>query len=136
MEIPRVTSAAAALASRLAAMVQGQYAVYWPETIRALIVHSAQWTEAMKSRFLLLRTQEHYRRLLRYCGYGVPNTDDLFWSTQSTLTLIAQDSLQPFFKDGSQIKTRDINLHALPWPTEVLQSLPEETQVEMKVTLS
>jgi hypothetical protein len=62
--------------------------------------------------------------------------DDLFWSTQSALTLIAQDSLQPFFKDGSQIKTRDINLHSLPWPTEVLQALPEETRVEMKVTLS
>jgi hypothetical protein len=130
------TSAAAALASRLAAKVQGQYSDYWPEAIRALIVHSAQWTEAMKSRFLPLRTQEHYRQLLRYCGYGVPNTDDLFWSTHSALTLIAQDGLQPFFKDGSHIKTRDINLHALPWPTEVLQALPEETQVEMKVTLS
>ncbi len=52
------------------------------------------------------------------------------------MTLIAQDSLQPFFKDGSQIKTRDINLHSLPWPTEALQALPEETRVEMKVTLS
>lgn len=130
------TSAAAALASRLAAMVQAQYSDYWPETIRALIVHSAQWTEAMKARFLPLRTHEHYRRLLRYCGYGVPNTDDLFWSTQSALTLIAQDNLQPFFKHDGQIKTRDINLHELPWPTEVLQALPEETQVEMKVTLS
>ena len=130
------TSAAAALAARLAAMVQGQYTDYWPETVRALIVHSAQWTEAMKSRFQPLRTQDHYRQLLRYCGYGVPNSDDLFWSAQSALTLIAQDGLQPFFKEGSQIKTRDINLHALPWPTEVLQALPEETQVEMKVTLS
>lgn len=130
------TSAAAALAARLAAMVQGRYPDYWPETIRALIVHSAQWTDAMKARFLPLRTQDHYRQLLRYCGYGVPNTDDLFWSTQSALTLIAQDSLQPFFKDDGQIKTRDINLHTLPWPTEVLQDLPEDTQVEMKVTLS
>ncbi len=45
------TSAAAALAARLAAMVLGQYPDYWPETVRALIVHSAQWTEALKSRF-------------------------------------------------------------------------------------
>jgi hypothetical protein len=130
------TSAAAALAARLAAMVQGQYPDYWPETIRALIVHSAQWTEAMKSRFAPLRTKDDYRPLLRYCGYGVPSTDDLFWSTRSILTLIAQDSLQPFFKDGSEIKTRDINLHSLPWPIEALQALPEQTQVEMKVTLS
>lgn len=130
------TSAAVALAARLAAMVQSHYPDYWPETIRALIVHSAQWTDAMKARFQPLRTQDHYRQLLRYCGYGAPNTDDLFWSTQSCLTLIAQDSLQPFFKDDGEIKTRDINLHSLPWPTEVLQALPEETRVEMKVTLS
>ena len=52
------------------------------------------------------------------------------------MTLIAQDSLQPFFKDGSHIKTCDINLHSLPWPTEALQALSEQTQVEMKVTLS
>lgn len=134
------TSAAAALAARLAAMVLGQYPDYWPETVRALIVHSAQWTNAMQARFLPTREQDrrqdHYRQLLRYCGYGVPSMDDLFWSTQSALTLIAQDSLQPFFKDGSQIRTRDINLHSLPWPTEALQALPEETQVEMKVTLS
>lgn len=130
------TSAAAALASRLAAMMQGQYPNYWPETVRALIVHSARWTDAMKARFLPLRTQDHYRQLLRYCGYGVPDSDDLFWSTQNALTLIAQDSLQPFFKDGGQIKTRDINVHDLPWPTKVLQALPDNTQVEMKVTLS
>lgn len=130
------TSASAALASRLAAMVQAQYSDYWSETIRALIVHSAQWTEAMKARFHPLKTRAKYRQLLKYCGYGVPNIDNLFWSTNSSLTLIAQDNLYPFFKDGIQVKTRDINIHALPWPAEVLRSLPEDTQVEMRVTLS
>lgn len=130
------TSAAAALAARLAAMVQGQYPGYWPETVRALIVHSAQWSEAMMARFRPLRTQEHFRQLLRYCGYGVPNPEVLFWSTRSALTLITQDSLQPFFNDDGKIKTCDINLHTLPWPTGALQALPEGTQVEMKVTLS
>lgn len=130
------TSASAALASRLAAMVQGRYSDYWPETVRALIVHSAQWTDAMKVRFAPLSTKEKYRQLLRYCGYGVPNVNDLFWSTKSSLTLIAQDKLQPFFKDGSTVKTRDINIHTLPWPANVLRDLPDETQIEMKVTLS
>ncbi len=130
------TSASSALASRLAAMVQAQYGDYWPETIRALIIHSAHWTEAMKSRFHPLSTKDKYRQLLRYCGYGVPNSDDLFWSTKSSLTLIAQDSLQPYFKDGSQIKTCDINIHSLPWPTESLRELPDDTDVEMRVTLS
>ena len=130
------TSASAALASRLAAMVQAEHPEYWPETIRALIVHSAQWSDAMKARFNPLSTKEKYRQLLRYCGYGVPNMEELFWCTKSSLTLIAQDSLQPFFKDNGKVKTRDINIHSLPWPADTLKELPEEILVEMKVTLS
>ncbi len=129
------TSTATALASRLAAKVQGQYPDYWPETIRALLVHSAQWTDAMKAHFNPLSLQDHYRQLLRFCGYGVPNTEDLFWSTRSALTLVAQDGIQPFFKEDDRIKTRDINLHAIPWPEEILRDLGE-TPVEMRVTLS
>jgi len=129
------TSAATAQAAHLAAMVKAQYSEYWPETLRALLVHSAEWTAAMKAHFNPLSRQDHYRHLLRYCGYGTPNTEDLFWSTRSALTLIAQDSIQPFFKDKDRIKTRDINLHRIPWPTEILRDLGE-TLVEMRVTLS
>jgi len=129
------TSASSALASGLAATVQSQYPEFWPETVRALLIHSAYWTDAMKSQFSPLKTKDKYRQLLRYCGYGVPNADDLFWSAQNELTLIAQDSLQPYLKQGSQIKTRDINIHELPWPADILRQLGE-TQVEMKVTLS
>jgi len=129
------TSAATAQAAHMAAMVQAQYPDYWPETLRALLVHSAQWTETMKSHFNPLNRQDHYRRLLRYCGYGTPNEEELFWSTHSALTLIAQDNIQPFFKDRDRIKTRDINLHRIPWPTDVLRELGE-TPVEMRVTLS
>jgi hypothetical protein len=53
----------------------------------------------------------------------------------SALTLIAQDSIQPFFKDKDRIKTRDINLHRIPWPTDVLRELGA-TPVVMRVTLS
>ena len=130
------TSAAAALAINLAAKLQAQYPEYWPETIRALMVHSAEWTPAMKNRFAPLSTKEKYRQLLRYCGYGTPNEQALFWSAKNELTLVAQDTLQPYFKEDGKVKTRDINLHELPWPSEVLQSLPADTQVEMKVTLS
>ncbi len=133
------TSAASALAARLAARVQAQYTDFWPETVRALIVHSARWTPAMEVRFLPSneqdRKQQHYRQLLRYCGYGVPDEGTLFWSARNSLTLIAQESLQPFFKEDKQIKTRDIHLHTLPWPTEVLEELGE-ANVVMRVTLS
>ena len=137
------TSAAAALVARLCTQLQAQYPEYWPETIRALTVHSADWTPAMRQRWLPAKPayhkQEHWRRLLRYCGYGVPNEEALRWSTQNALTLIAQNRLQPFFKDedstSKSIKTREIHLHELPWPIEILEDLGE-TEVAMKVTLS
>ena len=133
------TSAATAQAAHMAATVQAQYPDYWPETLRVLLVHSARWTQAMKSHFNPLNRQDDYRQLLRYCGYGAPNKEELLWSTRNALTLIAQDSIQPFFRDDRdedrRVKTRDINLHRIPWPTDVLHELGE-TPVEMRVTLS
>jgi len=132
------TSAATALASQLAARVQAVYPEFWAETVRALLIHSAEWTVAMKKQFAPFKTKDKYRQLLRYCGYGVPNENKLFWSASNALTLIAQDSLQPYIKEKgkSTVQTNQLNLHKLPWPTDILLSLPLETQVEMKVTLS
>jgi len=128
------TSAASALATRLSTMLLAEYPDFWPETLRGLLIHAAEWTEALKSSFDLSK-QAGYRQLLQYCGYGVPNPEKLFWSTTNSLTLIAQDQLQPYTKEGSTIKTRDINLHQIPWPKDILESLGA-TEVEMKVTLS
>lgn len=41
------TSAATAQAARMAAQLTAVYPQYWPETIRALMVHSARWTGHM-----------------------------------------------------------------------------------------
>ena len=46
------TSAASALAARMAAQLMAAYPELWPEAIRGLIVHSAEWTEEMLKRFL------------------------------------------------------------------------------------
>jgi hypothetical protein len=43
--------------------------------------------------------------------------------------------MQPFIKEEGRYKTREMRLHALPWPTDVLRSL-ENTPVTMRVTLS
>jgi hypothetical protein len=129
------TSAATALASRMAAILQAQYPDCWPETIRALLVHSAEWTPAMKERLAPFRTKQDYENLIRYCGYGAASIDRAMWSANNSLTLIAQDSLQPFDKKGSSGVSRDLNLHNIPWPTELLLELGE-IPVEMRVTLS
>ena len=124
------TSAATALAARLAAALMAQYPQFTPETIRALLVHSARWTPAM-----LNRGGNNHENLLRTFGYGTPDTNALFSCANNELTLIAQSTLQPFFKDGS-VKTSDLNLHTLPWPAEALQELPVDTIVRLRVTLS
>ena len=133
------TSAATALASRLAAQVMAAYPDLWPETVRALIVHSAEWTDAMKRMFLPEErpaTKADHQRLLRRCGFGVPNLDRALWSVANSLTMVVQESLNPFKREQSKQPTlRDMHLHNLPWPRDVLENLGE-AQVEMRVTLS
>jgi hypothetical protein len=130
-----MTSAATALAVRDAAILQSRYPDFWPETIRGLLVHSAEWTESMRNHFEPLNTREQKEKILRYCGYGVPDFRRACWSAGNHLTLIAQDSFQPYDKEGSAYKTKGINYHALPWPTDVLRGL-RNTPVKLRVTLS
>jgi hypothetical protein len=49
------TSAAMALAARMAAKLMAAYPTLRPESIRGLIVHSAEWTDIMRQVFLSVR---------------------------------------------------------------------------------
>ncbi len=130
------TSAATALASRMAAQLMANYPMLWPESIRGLIVHSAEWTEAMRKVFLPGGKKADYAHLVRHCGYGVPDLDLAMWSVSNSLTIIVQTDLHPFQREASNSpKLRDMNLHPLPWPLADLEALGE-MQVEMRVTLS
>lgn len=133
------TSAATALAGRLAAQVMAVYPELWPETIRALIVHSAEWTRTMKRQFLPVTgnpSKRDYQNLLRRCGFGVPDINRAVWTVKNSLTMVMEESLQPFErKRNSQPTLRDMQLHNLPWPRSELENLGE-TQLEMRVTLS
>jgi len=136
------TSAACALASKMAAELMVEYPDYWPETVRGLMVHSASWTDAMKSRYSELRETHSPGRakesLLRSVGYGVPNLDRARYSAENALTLIAQKTIKPFAQSapGREPVFNEMHLYELPWPTEVLQDLPPETTVKVRVTLS
>jgi hypothetical protein len=129
------TSAAAALAARLAAMVWSKYPNLAPETVRALIPHSAEWTPAMLAHFTGANGTVDYKNLLRCFGYGVPNLRRLLSSLDNSLTLIAESNIQPFFKEGGRVKTREMRPHPFPWPRDALEQL-QNTEVIMKVTLS
>jgi len=131
------TSAATAQAAWMAARIQTAYPEAWPETVRGLMVHTAQWTATMKTQFLTSESKTAYARLLRICGYGVPNIDRALACYRNSLTLIAQEEIQPYDRkiDSSGYRTKDMHLHELPWPKEILLSLGE-TSVTLRITLS
>lgn len=130
------TSAATALASRFAAEIRSEYPDLWPETVRALIVHSADWTPRMYQQFADGATplkQAQYR--VRCVGFGVPNIERALWSASNSLALIVEDRLRPFEKKESRVVTRDMHLHDLPWPKTALEDRGD-MDVELVVTLS
>jgi len=129
----RDTSAATAQAARMGAILQAQYPKLWPETVRALLIHSADWTEPMCSVFGD-KKRDHASRLRRY-GYGIPNLERALYSAKSSLTLLVQQKIQPFTKEDGTIKTKDMGIHSLPWPKEQLSELGSQS-VTMRVTLS
>jgi hypothetical protein len=131
------TSAATALAGNLAARIWAYMPERWPETIRGLLVHSAEWTLAMKNRWQTANSVQKKIVLLRKYGYGVPDYSRAVLSAANDLTLVIEDHVQPFWKpEGSHtVKTRHMNLHQLPWPLHELEQLGA-TEVELRVTLS
>jgi len=129
------TSAAAALGANLAAGVIAARPELWPETVRGLLVHSAEWTLAMRERFDAAASQAQKMAMLRRYGWGVPDLGRALWSATDDATLMVEDALLPFRRDGSVIKTRNMNLHQLPWPRDALLALGDQ-DVELRVTLS
>jgi hypothetical protein len=127
------TSAAAAQAAGLAAEILARNPRFWPETARALMVHSADWTPQMKA---LVEDKVVTRRHgLRRWGHGVPDRERAIRSATDRLTLVIQDTLQPYRLERSKAKTNEMTLHVVPLPSAVLRNLGE-MQVEMRVTLS
>lgn len=97
------TSAASALAGRMAAQLMVEYPELWPETIRALIAHSAEWTDAMRQAFLPvngLSSKKDVASLIRRCGFGMPDLERAMWSVENSLTMICEEQLHPFKREG------------------------------------
>ena len=133
-----MTSAATAQAAQFAAQIQVSYPDLWPETIRGLMVHSATWPKNLEQQFVGRKaTKKDYGKLLRIAGYGVPDLGRALYSASNSLTLISQSKIQPFFRnENGGCRIKDMNFHALPWPSDALKLLPDSVEVEMRVTLS
>ena len=116
-----------------------EYPNLWPESVRGLIVHSAEWSDAMRDAYLPASrapNKRDYEQLLRRCGFGIPDLDRALWSVSNSLTMVLQETLVPFERrDSSRVAAKGMHIHSLPWPQGSLEELGN-TPVEMRVTLS
>jgi hypothetical protein len=126
------TSAATARASHMAATIAAEYPGFWPETIRGLLVHSAEWTPRMREQIGAAGNSRRQRAsFIRRYGFGVPTDERALRSAADALTLIVQDTIHPFSRGA----LREMHIHDLPWPRDELADLGE-VPVRMRVTLS
>ena len=138
-----MTSEATARASRLAAQIWTVEPRLRPETVRALLVHSASWTREMIEQFGGIDD-----RLLA-CGYGVPDEGLASACAQNRATVIIEDVMpnavveevpkkkppkRPTTKTTEPKNRRKVKLYRLPIPIELLSD--SEPDVEIRVTLS
>ena len=120
------TSAATALAARLAARILTANRGISLLSVRALMIHSASWTNEMKA--LSLKPTE----IMKYCGYGVPDEQRALASGDTYATFIVENEIVPFNADGTY---KEMHFYALPWPKELLLQMHDE-KVKLRVTLS
>lgn len=131
------TSAATALAANFSAKIYAAYPNLRPETVRGLIVHSAEWNDALKQQATGTTTVKQLSaKLLRRVGFGVPNIEVALDSASQRVAVIIEDEITPFKKSQSGgVGLNEIVTHDLPWPKEILQDLAN-TEVKLTVTLS
>lgn len=138
LQFSRDTSAATAEAARIAAILQAEYPDYWPETIRGLMVHSANWNEAMFRGVLPKRMRAGDKEnLLRRFGYGIPSLELARFSASNRACIISQQYIQPFSREQGDAGAGylELNYHKLPWPVDFLKE-HGNTKIRLRVTLS
>jgi Subtilase family len=140
------TSSATAQAAGMAADIMAELPDLWPETVRALMTHSAEWTPAMRERLDGCHGKKADCILLaRHFGYGVPRLDRALASAQNDLALVSQAQIKPYrrerkLNDAGQSYLADptfdeAHFYSLPWPRRALEALGN-VEVRLKITLS
>jgi hypothetical protein len=138
-----MTSEATARAAWLAAQIWDREPNLRPETVRAVIVHAASWTEQMLRQFAGLDDR------LAACGYGIPDQDFAMSCTTDRATIVVEDRMpsgvleqepkkEPPRRKGASTTTpklrRKAKFFRLPVPETLLTD--EDPAIELRVTLS
>ena len=122
------TSAATALATRLAAKIKTATPALSMLSVRGMMVHSAKWTPEM------IRIG-NIKDIIPLCGYGVPDEETALFSNEKYATFIFENELIPIGKKMDSNTYNQLHFYDLPWPTEVLEQMGEEN-VKIRITLS
>ncbi|MBW4040416.1 MAG: S8 family peptidase, partial [Acidobacteria bacterium] len=129
------TSAAASLGARFSAQILNDRPNAWNETVRGLVVHSADWTPLMQAQLDASTNETQRLAVFRRYGYGVPDLRRAIRSSLNDATIVSENTLRPLHLANGRIKSKDMNLHMMPWPADILAGLGE-TLVQLRVTLS
>ena len=129
------TSAATAEVARLCSLLHNRYPSFWPETIRALVVDGAQYTPVMLQPGSVAQGQLAREALVGRYGYGRVRPEVSLNSSPHRPTVVLQERIVPYIRNGAKRRLGHINMHDLPWPRHELEALGE-AQVDLKVTLS
>jgi len=127
------TSLATARAARFAAQLRAVYPDLRPQTIRALMVHSATWTPEMMVQF------PNIDERLAAFGYGVPDFETAAECVRDRATVILEQEISNGrIEKDEQKRThrrRTIDFFRFPVPQDVLLA-EADREVELRVTLS
>lgn len=129
------TSAATGIAAGEIARLWDEYPTLWPETVRALYISSARWTDEMMRHCANVRRKGDFERLFRRYGYGVPDLTRARASASSAFSVIVQDTIWPYEKNNSNVRSREMKLHTLPIPRTGLRTLGA-SKVKLRIALS
>jgi hypothetical protein len=137
------TSAATGMAGNFVGRLNAALPDLWPETYRALTVHSAEWPAPIRSKLIgrgrswKTLTKGAKQQLLRDVGYGVPDLTRAIASAKNDVTLFVESAIQPYVAsaDGRSAVFNEVHFYALPWPRAALEAL-ENASVTMRITLS
>ncbi|MDR0803880.1 MAG: S8 family peptidase [Rickettsiales bacterium] len=135
------TSASTGIAGQFIGELMASYPLFWPETIRGLVVHSAEWTDKMLEKIPKQQVKTNISKLARIFGYGIPSIYNAKYSASSALTIIAEKDFQAYKTEiridnkGRKTKIRRFQMlvFELPWPRAILEQL---AKIKLKITLS
>lgn len=136
LTVHKDTSAATALGSKFLAEITHKYSNYWPETLRGLLIHSAEWNDKMKA----YAARTNVMVALRTFGYGIPHLQKALDSQNNSATIIIERELNILkVEEDGEIRFDELHHHKVPIPKElILRAVAEnpDSLGRLKITLS